>query len=131
MADLLWNCERKTRAKLEIVSAYLGAWFGILARNGFKHVIYIDGFCGPGKYKTGEDGSPVIAARLASATAAQYPDFKATLIFVDKDEKALAHLQSLEAVTKQHPNVEIKFMPGEFATRVEEIVAYPVPGQVP
>jgi three-Cys-motif partner protein len=122
--DVLWNCERKTRAKLEIISNYLGAWFGILAGNGFKHVIYIDGFCGPGQYKTGEDGSPVIAARLASATAAKYPDFKATLIFIDKDQKALSHLQALEAIKKQHRHVEIKIMRGEFAAKVEEIVAY-------
>lgn len=122
--EVLWNCERKTRAKLEIVSAYLGAWFGILASKGFKHVIYIDGFCGPGLYKSGEDGSPVIAARLASATAQKNPNFKASLIFIDKDEKALAHLQSLDAIKKQHPNVEIKIMQGEFTGKVEEIVAF-------
>src|ERR1043165_2684340 len=124
MADILWNCERKTRAKLEIVSAYLGAWFGILATKGFKHVIYIDGFCGPGKYKTGEDGSPVLAARLASDVAARYPAFKATLIFIDKDEKALAHLQSLDEIKNPQPRVEIKILRGEFATKVDEIAAY-------
>src|ERR1700704_6666685 len=99
---VLWNCERKTRAKLEIVRTYLGAWFGILASKSFKHVIYIDGFCGPGQYKTGEEGSPVIAARLASTMASKYPDFKATLIFIDKDQKALNHLRSLDAIKRQH-----------------------------
>jgi three-Cys-motif partner protein len=122
--DLLWNCEPKTKAKLEIVSTYLGAWFGILANKGFRHVIYIDGFCGPGKYKTGEDGSPVIAARLASASAQKCLGFKATLIFIDTDEGALAHLQSLQAITKQHPNIEIKIMQGQFSSKVEEIVSY-------
>jgi three-Cys-motif partner protein len=122
--DILWNCVPKTKAKLEIVSAYLGAWFGILATKSFKHVIYIDGFCGPGKYKTGEDGSPVIAARLASATAQRYAGFKASLIFIDTDERALAHLRTLEAIKKQHPNVEIKIMQGEFTSKVEEIVSY-------
>src|ERR1700704_3598543 len=121
---VLWNCERKTRAKLEIVRTYLGAWFGILASKSFKHVIYIDGFCGPGKYKSGEEGSPVIAARLASVTAQKYPGFKATLIFIDKDDKALAHLQSLQVISKQHPNVEIKIMQGEFTSKVEEIISY-------
>jgi three-Cys-motif partner protein len=122
--DVLWNCEPKTKAKLEIVSTYLGAWFGILAGKGFKHVIYIDGFCGPGKYSSGEDGSPVIAARMASATAQKFPGFKATLIFIDKDEKALSHLQSLQAIANQHSNVQIEIMKGEFASKVEEIVSY-------
>ncbi len=122
--DILWNCEPKTKAKLEIVSTYLGAWFGILANKGFKHVIYIDGFCGPGKYQSGEDGSPAIAARFARATAQKYPGFRATLIFIDTDEKALAHLRSLEAITKQPPNVDIKIMQGEFTSKVEEIVSY-------
>lgn len=123
-ADVLWKCERKTRAKLEIISNYLGAWFGILAAKGFKHVVYIDGFCGPGKYVTGEDGSPVIAARLASATAAKYPGFKVALIFIDNDQKVLDHLQTLDAIKKQGPNVEIKVLRGEFAHQIKELTTY-------
>jgi three-Cys-motif partner protein len=123
-ADVLWNCERKTRAKLELVKAYLGAWFGILASKGFTHVVYVDGFCGPGEYKTGEEGSPIIAAQLASTTAAKYPGFRATLIFVDRDERALAHLQNLSPIKEPHPNVDIRILQGEFATKVGEIIEY-------
>jgi three-Cys-motif partner protein len=123
-AKVLWDCSPRTKAKLAIVNAYLGAWFGILAAKGFKHVVYVDGFCGPGGYKTGEDGSPVIAARMASATSAKYPAFKATLILVDEKKAALDHLQSLDAITKPHPNVEIRIMHGQFAKKVDEIVTY-------
>ena len=123
-AKVLWDCKPRTRAKLAIVNAYLGAWFGILAAKGFKHVVYIDGFCGPGEYKTGEEGSAVIAARMASATAAKYPGFKATLILVDKKKTALDHLQTLDPIKKHHPNVEIIIKQGEFADKVDEIVAY-------
>ena len=66
----------------------------------------------------------MIAARLASAMAARYTDFKATLIFIDKDQKALNHLKSLDAIKRQHANVEIRIMEGEFSAKVEEIVAY-------
>jgi len=121
---VLWPCAPRTKAKLAIVNAYLGAWFGILAAKGFKHIVYVDGFCGPGSYETGEDGSPIIAARMASATAARHPDFKATLVFVDKKKAALEHLQSLDAIKNPHPNVEIKIMHGAFADKVDEIVAY-------
>jgi three-Cys-motif partner protein len=123
-SKILWDCAPRTKAKLAIVNAYLGAWFGILAAKGFKHVIYIDGFCGPGKYKTGEDGSPVIAARMASATAAKYPSFKATLILVDEKKKVLEHLKGLDAIKKPHPNVEILIMHGVFAEKIDTIVAY-------
>ena len=93
--ETLWSCKPRTKAKLEIVSSYLGAWFSILAKHGFKHVIYIDGFCGPGEYATGEEGSPVIAARIANNTAQKFPGFKATLFFLDEDAKTLQHLKSI------------------------------------
>lgn len=121
-ANVLWDCEPRTKAKLAIVNAYLGAWFSILAAKGFKHVVYIDGFCGPGKYRTGEEGSPVIAARMASATAEKFRGFKATLILVDEKKAALDHLQTIDAIRKHHPNVEIRIMQGEFADKVDEIV---------
>ncbi len=123
-AKVLWDCKPRTKAKLAIVNAYLGAWFGILAAKSFNHVVYIDGFCGPGGYKTGEEGSPVIAARMASATAEKNPGFKATLILVDERKKALEHLESLEAIKKPHPNVDIQILHGEFANKVGDIVAF-------
>jgi len=32
---------------------------------GFKQLIYVDGFAGPGRYANGEDGSPLIALKAA------------------------------------------------------------------
>lgn len=55
-----------TAAKLEILKSYLQAWFPILSRGqNFDRIIYIDGFAGPGRYKQGEDGSPIIALKAA------------------------------------------------------------------
>lgn len=121
---VLWDCAPRTKAKLAIVNAYLGAWFSILARKGFRHVIYVDGFCGPGEYMTGEEGSPVIAVRMANATAERFPGFKATLILVDEKKAALDHLESLSPIKKPHPNVQIIVMQGEFADKVDEVVTY-------
>jgi three-Cys-motif partner protein len=61
---------------------------------------------------------------MASATAQKYPGFKATLILVDQKKTALDHLQGLEVIKKHHPNVEIRIMHGEFADKVDKIVAY-------
>lgn len=122
--EILWNCEPRTKAKLSIVSDYLAAWFSILAVKKFKHVIYIDGFCGPGKYLEGEEGSPLIATRLANSMAQKYPGFKATLIFIDENPFALEHLATLAAVKKPHPNVTVEIKRGKFAEEVGSILDY-------
>ncbi len=120
--DPRWPMHLRTKAKLEILHSYLGKWFGILANSGFPHVYYIDGFCGPGEYAGDEEGSPVIAAHYANSTAQKYPSFKATLIFIDKDIKALEHLKSIEAIKKPHPNVTIEIKEGVFIDELENIV---------
>jgi three-Cys-motif partner protein len=61
-----WELVSHTAAKLKILGAYLRAWFPILSRGrNFDRIIYIDGFAGPGRYKGGEDGSPIVALKAA------------------------------------------------------------------
>lgn len=60
----IWELEPHTKAKHEILRRYLQAWLPIITRwNG--RVVYIDGFAGPGIYKKGEEGSPIIALKEA------------------------------------------------------------------
>ncbi len=59
-----WSIPPHTRAKHEILRYYLGAWFPILATIQHR-LLYIDGFAGPGEYEGGEDGSPIIALKVA------------------------------------------------------------------
>ncbi|MBI3159835.1 MAG: three-Cys-motif partner protein TcmP [Chloroflexi bacterium] len=50
-------------AKHQLLRAYLGAWFPILARyNG--RVIYFDCHAGRGRHETGQEGSPILALRV-------------------------------------------------------------------
>jgi hypothetical protein len=61
-----WDLAPHTAAKLDILGAYLRAWFPILSRGrNFDRIIYIDGFAGPGRYNQGEDGSPIVALKAA------------------------------------------------------------------
>ena len=46
-----------------MLSAYLSAWFPILSSTNPPRVFYIDGFAGPGRYSSGEDGSPIVALK--------------------------------------------------------------------
>lgn len=64
VTETVWEIEPHTKAKHEILTRYLDAWFPILA-SWSERVLFIDGFAGPGSYKSGEPGSPRLA--LASA----------------------------------------------------------------
>lgn len=76
--DTTWEAPAHTLAKLDLLRGYLRAWFPILAQGSYPRVIFLDGFAGPGIYKAGEPGSPIVAlktlvehdafARLAETT---------------------------------------------------------------
>ena len=62
--DTIWPIEPHTCAKHQILRKYLDAWLPILGTYN-KRIVYIDGFAGPGEYKGGEPGSPIIALEAA------------------------------------------------------------------
>ena len=59
--EAIWSLEPHTKAKHELLRHYLGAWFPILSSSGRQRIVFLDGFAGPGIYKGGEPGSPIIA----------------------------------------------------------------------
>ncbi len=89
---ILWSIEPHSKAKHEILKKYLQRWFPILGRYHGK-IVYIDGFCGPGRYKEGEEGSPLIALKVAL-------DHSKTLTgdivfwFVDERSDRIEHLKN-------------------------------------
>lgn len=102
----IWPCPPRTKAKLRILDTYLGAWFGIIARQkNFPRVLYFDGFSGPGKYATGEEGSPLIALKHANNVCQLHPNFKPILIFNDFDEKHSNYCRDLINIMPRHPNI--------------------------
>lgn len=58
--ETIWSIEPHTQAKHELLTRYLEAWFPIMASWNAK-VLFLDGFAGPGRYKGGEPGSPLLA----------------------------------------------------------------------
>src|SRR5438105_3576529 len=69
----IWPAAPHTIAKIEILKGYLHAWFAIMGRFARRrHLLYVDGFAGPGEYTNHPTGSPIAAAvagRTALATA--------------------------------------------------------------
>lgn len=108
-----WDCKPRTRVKLGILNEYLGAWFSIIATR-FKEAIYFDAFCGPGVYATGEDGSPLIALRHASAVCARNPAFRPIIILSDRDAGVLNHLRVKVAELRPHSLINLSIEDGGF-----------------
>lgn len=114
--ETVWEIEPHTQAKHEILRRYLGAWFPILGTYN-ERIIYIDGFCGPGRYKEGDVGSPIIALREAVKHEKRLQRNK--LLFLFSDERP-DRIDQLNAELKQEiipSNFEVRAVTGEFEER--------------
>ena len=90
----IWDIEPHTRAKHAILRRYLQAWTPILTLGGFPEVVYVDGFAGPGRYSEGEDGSPVIALRVALDLHDRI-ESRIRFLFVERDEERARTLEEV------------------------------------
>ena len=64
-SKVLWELQKHSIGKHQILRKYLDRWLPIMARTaaGREELLLVDGFAGPGIYKGGEDGSPIIMLR--------------------------------------------------------------------
>jgi three-Cys-motif partner protein len=120
--ETVWAIDPHTLAKHNILRRYLEAWLPIMASwNG--RILYIDGFAGPGKYKGGEDGSPLIALQTAR-------DHKATLgaeivfVFIEADKERYEHLvQIVQGIKKSLPkNFKPHCVHGRFNEEMTDVL---------
>lgn len=58
----MWDYPPHTKAKHDLLAAYLDGWFPILSR-GNERLLFLDGFAGRGRYTDGSEGSPLVALR--------------------------------------------------------------------
>jgi len=119
--DTVWEIEPHTLAKHEILRRYLGAWFPILSTSN-RRVVYIDGFCGPGKYKGGEDGSPIIALREALKHSERLKGNTVTFLFVDERPDRIAQLKGELAKFPIPSDYVVHPITGQFESVLREIL---------
>lgn len=118
MEKIQWPIKPHTLAKHAILRSYLGAWFPILGKDN-RNLVYLDGFCGPGRYSTGEDGSPLIALNEALKHSQRLQNNFITFLFIDKDPSRIVQLnQEIQALSIP-PNFVIKPLVGEFAQELK------------
>lgn len=98
----LWERPPHTAAKHQLLQTYLGAWFPILAKFN-RRLFYYDAFAGPGKYKSGDDGSPIIALKTLIFhdyfTSMSTTEF--VFLFNEQDEGCAEHLEDLISELKE------------------------------
>jgi len=119
---ITWDIQPHTKAKHEILRHYLGAWFPILASVHLR-LLYVDGFAGPGEYKDGEDGSPIIALKVARDHALKdkltRKGMDLVFLFIEKDQ---ARHQNLERkIGELKPQLPSNFRIGTYCASFEEI----------
>jgi three-Cys-motif partner protein len=120
--ETIWDMDPHTQAKHTILRRYWEAWLPIMATFSLR-LLYIDGFAGPGKYRGGEDGSPLIALTAARDHRAK-PKAEIVFIFIEKEQDRFEHLEAVVADIK--PTLPAKFhvncVHGEFDDQMSSVL---------
>lgn len=94
----IWQAPPHTIAKIDMLRAYLVAWFQILGRSRRgQDLLYVDGFAGPGEYINHSTGSPIAALMAAKEaielTGSSWVAGNIHCAFIESDEDRFKHLQ--------------------------------------
>jgi three-Cys-motif partner protein len=117
-----WVYSQHAAAKHEILRRYLGAWLPILGSRHAKLVIY-DGFAGRGRYRDGEDGSPVLTFRRACEAVDAGRPREVSIRCVEYDHDNYVHLSGVIGEL-QHAGVSIDARQERFDVVANEVADY-------
>jgi three-Cys-motif partner protein len=124
----IWNAPPHTIAKIEMLRAYLVAWFQILGRSRRgQELLYVDGFAGPGEYSNYPTGSPLASLSAAKQalelTGSQWIASKIHCAFIEADTDRFNHLvQKIESV-EHGSNIETHWYRDEFTSGLRKVMA--------
>jgi three-Cys-motif partner protein len=122
--ETLWPMERTTAAKHQILRRYLDAWVAILGGGRFAndHLVLIDAFAGPGRYSTGELGSPLLMINAYlehSGAITATPHF----YFIEENAARVAHLNEELAAANLPASLTVEVIEGTFDEEFPALVA--------
>lgn len=117
-----WAIEPHTEAKHAILRKYLDAWLPIITR-WHGRVLYIDGFAGPGKYKNGEQGSPIIAIKAVSEHRMNM-GAEIKMFFIESRQDRFEHLKKEISELDIPANVKTSCICAEFDEELSEALDY-------
>ena len=115
----IWDLAPHTRAKHQLLRAYLDAWVPILGQSQHKRLLFVDGFAGPGVYSKGEPGSPIVALEAVAQSAVDASSCEFVMLFVEENSERVESLESEIAKFRDSsrplPNIATHVVHGEFA----------------
>lgn len=122
--DVLWDCRPHTRAKHRLLRGYLDAWMPIIGSR-FPSVHLIDGFAGPGRYRGGELGSPLIMLNaFLEHRARMRIRAKLRYTFIEEDGRRVTHLENeLSRMAWPADRVDVDVIHGTFDEEMARMLA--------
>lgn len=125
-SEKLWQAKPHTIAKIQLLGAYLKAWLSILGTTKSRQrLVYVDGFCGPGKYTNYPKGSPLAAIEAANSVLSTHHErWKAGEVccaFIDADADSIRHLQQEVEKTPASVNIRTYFVPANFEEGMRQV----------
>lgn len=121
-----WDLADHTAAKHRVLRKYLDGWLPVMAYRALKaqrhpsappRLLLVDGFAGPGRYKTGECGSPLLMldALLSHSRRDKWNDVEFIYLFIEHDTSRVERLREEVATLGALPkNITVAIEGGEF-----------------
>jgi len=110
-----WKYSEHTRAKHEILTQYLDAWYSILGSSRAKQLIILDGFAGRGRYTDGEAGSPALIHDAAVRAVARGVAQQITILCSEANPSNFESLQQVTSELDRCDGVDVRTRREEFA----------------
>jgi three-Cys-motif partner protein len=123
--ETIWAADEHTFAKHRLLRLYLDAWLPIMASRDRKLVL-IDGFAGPGRYKGGQPGSPLVMLDAyvghAQRGLPHMSRVQLMYVFIDQDKRRFAHLRQELAEITLPTNVTVVPVEGSFDVEITKLL---------
>lgn len=113
--ETVWELKPHSLGKHLVLKEYLKAWLPILGQTQGR-ILFLDGFAGPGEYKGGEHGSPVIALNaFRQHSARKTITAEVRFVFIEKHEDRARHLERLlQPLAVELPPRSVEVVRGAF-----------------
>ncbi len=113
--ETVWELKPHSLGKHLVLKEYLKAWLPILGQTQGR-ILFLDGFAGPGEYRGGEQGSPVIALNaFREHSARKMITAEVRFVFIEKHEDRARHLERLlQPLALELPPRSVEVVRGAF-----------------
>lgn len=129
--SVLWSLDQHTAAKHRVLRSYLDGWLPVMGHQAQRigdddpRLLLVDGFAGPGRYATGEPGSPLIMldALLSHKSFEEMSGVHFLFLFIEHDEGRVEHLRKeISALGDLPDNVSADIQHGEFESTFSSVI---------